>query len=74
MIPDATLDNSKASGMTYRLQGCLDTVIEILLIPCLPLAYVVWLRWRRHERETLVPFGADGCGDDCVACDGGNKA
>ena len=45
--------------MTARL---MDRFIELLLIPFLPLFYVVWLRWQAHEHEMLS-----------VKCDGGNE-
>lgn len=41
----------------------MDTLIEIALIPLIPLAYVVWLLWRRHEHKALS-----------VRCDGGGQA
>ena len=47
-------------------------LIRLLLSP---LAVLLWLRWgMRFEGMSLRPFGADGCGDDVVRCDGGGKA
>lgn len=60
--------------LDWFMTRALRRILAAVLGYAASLLLVRWLIFWRSEGRSLVPFGADGYGEDCVRCDGGGNA